>query len=149
VSVYVIDASVAAKWFIEEEFSENAFVLLGDRYHLHAPDFFVLEMYNIFSKWIRRGIASENEVLKTLDSLSNVEIVTHPFDDLLDPAFTIANRTGRDVYDCLYLVLAQALETKMITADKKFFRSLESGPYNRHILWIEDVIPDEKSYRPH
>jgi predicted nucleic acid-binding protein len=43
-SVYVVDASVAAKWFFEEAYSEDASRPLHAKYRLHAPDFLLLEL---------------------------------------------------------------------------------------------------------
>lgn len=49
----VLDANIAAKWFISEAGSEAALVLLNPEYQLHAPDFFILEMESIICKWHR------------------------------------------------------------------------------------------------
>jgi predicted nucleic acid-binding protein len=43
-SVYVVDASVAAKWFFDEPFSDEATRLLDASHTLHVPDFFLLEI---------------------------------------------------------------------------------------------------------
>ena len=40
-SVLIVDASVGAKWFFEEEFSDFSIALLDSRHQLHAPDFFL------------------------------------------------------------------------------------------------------------
>ena len=43
-SVYVIDASIAAKWFFDENLSGAARGVLNQEHRLFAPDFFLLEM---------------------------------------------------------------------------------------------------------
>ena len=39
-SLFIVDASVAAKWFIEEEHSDSALSVLKDIEQLPAPHFF-------------------------------------------------------------------------------------------------------------
>ena len=55
-STYVVDASVAAKWFIEEEHTAAARSVLDQRNDLHVPDIFLVETDSIVCKWVRRGI---------------------------------------------------------------------------------------------
>ncbi len=54
-SVLVVDASVAAKWFFEEQYADAAQEILDVNYQLHVPDFFRLEMDSIIAKRLRRG----------------------------------------------------------------------------------------------
>ena len=49
-SLYVVDASVAAKWFIEEVHAEAALALLRESNRLHAPDFLLVEMDGLLCK---------------------------------------------------------------------------------------------------
>lgn len=50
----VVDSSVAIKWFVSEDDSEDA-LKLRDRHQLVAPDLLVAECVNAFWKMARRG----------------------------------------------------------------------------------------------
>lgn len=54
-TIFVLDASVVAKWFAQEPFADQASLLLDDRHQLHAPDFLLVEMDNVLATWVRRG----------------------------------------------------------------------------------------------
>jgi predicted nucleic acid-binding protein len=138
-SVYVVDASVAAKWFTEEEYAQTALTLLSGNHRLHAPDFFMLEMDNIVCKWIRRGIITEAEGNEVRSTLSQLPIQKHSFKTLQESAYLMANRTGSTVYDCLYVVLAALLKGKLVTADRQLNECMARGPFAKHLEWIEDV----------
>src|SRR3989304_9486659 len=69
VSVLIVDASVAAKWFVEEEHGEAALSVLDEKNQLHAPDFLLLEMDSIVCKWVRRGVVSPAEGTEGRDEI--------------------------------------------------------------------------------
>lgn len=144
-SALVVDASVAAKWFIEEEHADAALLVLDERNDLHAPDFFFLEMDNVFCKWIRRGVIPLMDGQDLRQALRRCPVHAHPFSSLLDSAFSIANETRRDIYDCLYLALADALDGRMVTADRRLYDALADGPLAGRVVWVGDVRMDEGS----
>lgn len=138
-SVLVVDASVAAKWFVEEEYGEAALSILDKKNQLHAPDFLLLEMDSIICKWTRRGIVTPAEGSDLRYALRGYPIRYHHFTTFLDPAFAIANRTGRSVYDCLYVALAATLKGRVITADRRLYDALKNGLLQKHVGWVGDI----------
>ncbi len=138
-SAQVVDASVAAKWFVEEEYAEQAFALVRDNEMLFAPDFLLLEIDNLVCKWIRRGVIAAAEGEDIRREFGNQNIEYHAFGSLRDSAFELAGRTGRALYDCLYVALAVHLKGRMVTADRKLYDALADGPFAEHVLWVGDV----------
>ena len=138
-SVFIVDASVAAKWFIEEENSSAALSILDKNVQLHAPDFLLLEMDSVITKWIRRGAVSLHEGNDLRDSLRQYPIRHHSFPPFLDSAFVIASQTGQSIYDCLYVALAALLGGKMVTADRRLYDALKNSPFKKSIVWIENA----------
>lgn len=138
-SVYVVDASVVAKWFIKEEASESALSILGDNNRLFAPDFMYLEMDNILCKRIRRGSLTFDEAKNIQTTLRSYPVQIRTFWLIMDSAFSIANQTGRSFYDCLYIALAVHLDGQMVTADRKLYEGLMEGPFGEYIKWVKDL----------
>ena len=136
---YVLDASVAAKWFTDEEHAEAAARLLREDVTLWAPDFFVLEMDNLTCKWIRRGQISTDQGREVRSVLDDCRIHYCPCHVLRDLAWDIANTTQRAFYDALYVALALFLEIKVVTADHRLYASLAQGPFLKSLLWIGDI----------
>jgi predicted nucleic acid-binding protein len=141
--IIVVDASVAAKWFIAEENDQESLELLKSPFEIHAPNLLFLEVDNVLCKLIRRGLLSEDVGFEIHDRILDFPMQIHPFRSLQEEALQLAVRTNRGMYDCIYLSLAEALDCRMVTADRKFFEALQSGPVSRHLLWVADL----KSYR--
>lgn len=138
--IVVVDASVAAKWFFDEEHSVAALNLLGNPFELSAPDFFFLEFDSILCKRTRRQELSVMEAFEIDDEIRSIPIQSYPAHALRERAFELALETCRSIYDCIYLALAEALNGRMVTADWKFFDSLQDGPLSSRLLWVEDLL---------
>ena len=138
-SVYVVDASVAVKWFLLEVHSDAAFRLRDPSYTLHVPAFFILEFGNVVCKKIRRGEITLEESLVMLQDVHHIPMQHHPDEALFPRAFELANETRHSLYDCLYLALAVLLGGKLVTADRKFYDALQIDFLSKHLCWVEDL----------
>jgi predicted nucleic acid-binding protein len=141
VSAFIVDASVAAKWFLAEPLAEQALRWLTGSHELHAPDIMLLELNHLFVKRVRRAHLTSEEATQARVVLSRLAIRYHPLHVVLDPACDLANRTGCSLYDALYLALALLLEERMVTADRRFFNSVSRGQWGEHVIWVEDAPP--------
>jgi len=139
VSVLVVDASVAAKWYLEEAHTDAARRVLRPEHELHVPDFFFLEMDNVFCKHLRRGDISQQHAADSRAAVRRVPMQVWPFGGLRNAAYSMATRTGQSVYDCLYLALAALVGGRVVTADGSLRRAVADGPLADHVLWVEDV----------
>lgn len=128
---YVLDASVAAKWFLPragETHAGEAMQLLRDysagRIDLMVPDLFWPELGNILWKAVRRGRLSRRSAEESIHSLERGEIATAATAKLLGDAFAIAASFDRTVYDAVYVALAVASDAPLLTADERLANAL-------------------------
>lgn len=136
---YIVDASVAIKWFLPEIHSDAALHARQGQYQLHSPAFMFLELGNVLTKKIRRQELSPTEGDAILNELKHLPLQRHADDQLFPTAYRLALDTHRSLYDCLYLALAEVVDGILITADLKFYTTLANGPYARRVLWVEDL----------
>lgn len=118
--LFIVDASVAVKWFVPEEHSEIALLLLDDTFSRIVPRLFFSEFGNILWKKFTRGEISREDVTDAATSLRFAGLKPMPDELLMDVAIRLACDLGHPVYDCLYLALADSLDTAVVTADQKF-----------------------------
>lgn len=137
---YVIDASLAIKWFIPEIHSEVALQINRLQAQLHVPAFIQLEIGSVLTKKIRRDELTEAEGDVILKEFTRLPLRYHSDGQIFHAAYKLALVTRRSLYDCLYLALAEAINGPVITADRKFYMALSNGPYSSKVMWIEDII---------
>lgn len=121
----VIDASVAAKWFLEEPGSDQA-RRLAEQSRLVAPDFLRVECANVLVTAVRMGRQTAEGARRALLSMSDREIRFVPDGPHLQDAQALALSLGRSVYDCLYLAVARAEGASLVTADRRFFDAVSA-----------------------
>ena len=130
-SLIVLDASVAVKWFLPEKvetLATEALSLLDrcgkNEIQIIVPDLFWVEFASVLWKAIRRGNFPKDSADAALASLKRFDFPTVPSLKLLDSAFEIATTYGRTVYDSLYVALAVQTKSQLITADERLANSL-------------------------
>ncbi len=114
---YVIDASVAVKWVVDEAGTDAAVSLLA--HNLFAPDFMLAECANILWKKHRRGEMTHDEAVLASGVLAGSEVTFVSARPLMETATRLAMALGHPAYDCLYLALAQSRGCPLVTADAK------------------------------
>jgi predicted nucleic acid-binding protein len=122
VSEYVVDASVAAKWVIDEPGTVQALKLR--RHVLYAPDLLIAECANIVWKKVRLGELSEPEASLAIGLLVRADIELVPTRRLARLAIDLAILLDHSTYDCMYLALAEAAKRPFVTADARLLRKL-------------------------
>lgn len=123
----VVDASVAVKWVIPEELSDQAESLRGRADRLLAPDLLLPEAANaLWKKLLRREITTR-EAAQALDLLMASGLDLRPSGPLLGRALTLAQRLRHPVYDCIYVALAQAEGATLVTADQRLLARIARG----------------------
>lgn len=133
----VIDASVAVKWFIEEENSSIAQNLLQkhreQKIKLVAPDILVLEVLNglYYSAHFRK-----EDLLIIAQRLFSFEIeYIALYEKLASDAVKIVTTSGITPYDSLFIALAEKENCPLITADKKHHQK----KYSKKIRYLDEI----------
>ncbi len=132
----VVDASVVAAAFFPEKHTETARTLLFSDGALHAPDLIYAEIGNVVWKRRRHGEIDDEEAAGLLADMLDLPLEITPSEQLVHVALELALRTGRTVYDCLYVALAVQRKTVMISDDQRLVNALANGPLKDHVIWL-------------
>jgi predicted nucleic acid-binding protein len=140
---YVVDTSVALKWYIPEAGSAEARLYMGPGIDRHAPDLLPLEGAHALLKRTRSGDPAVRlaigDALMVAEALRDgAPIRYHSCWPLLAPALSLAAEIGASVYDGLFLALAIRQGSRVVTADGKFRDKIESSGHASHVRWFMD-----------
>ncbi len=132
----VLDASIAAKWYLNDEelFSEGQ--ILYDRQvdgvlRVVAPLHILYEVPNAIMVASSREPPrlTRDQALTAISEFLALRIPTVHDQALVWTATILADQTGCAFYDGLYLALAGRLSLPLITADMKLYRLVGHLPY--------------------
>jgi predicted nucleic acid-binding protein len=115
----VVDASVALKWYVQEEDSEGALALLASGERLIAPDLIVAELCNGAWRLIRRGELRPEQLAIIARGVPAAFATLYGSALLAARAGAIALEIDHPVYDCFYLALSEAQNAPLVSADRR------------------------------
>ncbi|MEN3002354.1 MAG: type II toxin-antitoxin system VapC family toxin [Armatimonadota bacterium] len=153
----VIDASVAVKWLVQEEHSNEARLLLqhlslaqgSANLILIAPDVILAEIGHALRRLVNRG-----EIAPALSEILYDYFVTHvplvliglhsdPRYDaenhLVQDAIRLGNQNVYSFYDALYICLALKRNAFLVTSDRKLYEKPLPLSQGQQLIWVGDI----------
>lgn len=119
----VIDASVAVKWVIFEDGSDDA-VRLRSAFTFVAPELLLPECANILWKKVQRKELEPNEATLAIALIERSGISFQSMQGLSETATRLAIELGHPAYDCVYMALALRQKLRFVTADKRLLATV-------------------------
>ena len=131
----VVDASVVVKWFVQEEWSEEAGALKEDyaagKVDLIAPSVMPFEVLNALRY---SGAFNEYELIEAAEALEDFQITLYGLEgNYAKETVKLAMRRGITIYDASYIALAIVRRAILWTADEKLLKKLEDISNVAHI----------------
>ena len=124
--ILVLDASAAAKWFLNEEDTDKALALRdahieGDL-SLTAPDLIVYEVANALNYHPK---LSDDDLDASLKTLLELELdLVPPSVEFCSHMANTARKLAISVYDASYIALSDMIATNLVTADRKLHEKI-------------------------
>lgn len=136
--MFVVDASIATKWFVGQVYSDIAERVQKSRRPLLAPQLLIAEVADALRKHVRVGDITIGQATDALQALPGCfsEIVAMQL--LAAPALEIAQRLEHSAYDCFYVALAEDRAVKLVTADMRLLNRVARTKYKSFVLALSD-----------
>ena len=135
----VVDASIALKWFIEEDGRDQALQVLelGQR---EAPDLIVAEVANAIWKKAVRGQVTDVQAHAVCAALPSYFEALHPAGALVENAIGMGLALRHPIYDCLYLACAARLQARLVTADRRLLAAVADTEFASVAVHIDALV---------
>ena len=134
----VIDASVSASWFLQDEFNQKADELLKEVIHgridLFQPLLWKYEIINVLrTASLQKRIARDKAMLavSTINSIK-VEYIVPGNEDMIN-LMRIADENSLTAYDASYLHVAEMTSGELFTSDKDLLKLRNKYPFIKRI----------------
>ncbi len=114
----VVDTNVLAYLWLPGERTAAARALLEEDGAWVAPRLWRSEMRNILATYVRAGKLTLKRALEVAAAVEE-QMRDSELDVETDGVLALASRSGCTAYDCEFVALAQVLETRLVTADRK------------------------------
>lgn len=140
-SLLVVDASVAAKWELNDEsHAQRSLAVLEDfrsgKVVLYAPDQIRYEVPSAILKAVRQRRLSPERGQIAVALFLSLDLTTVRSNSLIMLAYRHALHFGCSLYDGLYLALAETAQCPLVYADARLRTALHDRfPW---AMWIED-----------
>lgn len=134
----VVDASVAVKWFVEEEDAQRASLLANGTEEIHCPRLLASEVGSALWRKVLQGQLELGDARTGLESLARMPITWHADEALGADCLRLAFAHDRTVYDSMYLALANRLNARLVTADLRFANALAATDAGSMVLRLRD-----------
>lgn len=127
----VVDTNTIGYLYLPTEFTSDVEKLLAAEPHWAAPLLWRSELRNILTLYLRKGLI-EFDTACNMQSRAESLVGENEFNIDSISVLTLASQSGCSAYDCEFVSLAKALDTKLITADKKLLKSFPDITITAH-----------------
>jgi predicted nucleic acid-binding protein len=129
-SAFVLDTSIALKWFLEDEddrsYSLSILESIADEYRPVVPLLWYYEIASTLLIQVRRKRVEFEKILIYLDIIDEMLIdIDAPDSSAILQLPHLAQTYGLTGYDAAFLELAKRLEVPLATADKPLMKAAE------------------------
>jgi len=138
----VLDVSAVAKWFVEEDESREMRwirdLYLKGAVTIYVPSLLFTELANALRRV--EGLDS-TDVINAVKALRNLRLKVVSDLEVLDKAIEVAFSHDITVYDAVYVALAEATGSKLVTYDKELLSKF-STTAGKASQAIKEINPD-------
>ena len=122
----VIDASAILEVLLNTTTGNRVAALLGRPDEtIHAPHLLDIEVTQVLRRYSLAGELADNRSNQARDDFKSLPIERYPHGPLLERIWQL--RDSLTAYDAAYVVLAEALDVRLITCDARLSRSHGHG----------------------
>ncbi|MCK5200021.1 MAG: type II toxin-antitoxin system VapC family toxin [Spirochaetales bacterium] len=125
----VVDTNILSYFFLDTVYSEKAVTLFRQESIWYAPYLWKNEFRNVLSLYLRKGLITIEDAFFIMEK-AELLMEGNEFYITSRHILTLVNESNCSAYDCEFVALAQQLNVKLITEDKKIISEFKDIAVN-------------------
>lgn len=123
----VFDASAFVRAAVEEQDAARLWIAAVDAAEVNGtvPEHFYVEVANALRAYVRAGRMRAAVAAELVTRCLDLPLAARPARDLVPAAFVSSLQLDLTVYDAAYIVLAEAADAVLVTADRELARAYD------------------------
>ncbi len=118
----VLDASALVELLLGTARGRQIAELVADpSIGLHVPHLADVEVAQALRRYVREGALEADVARSALEDLADLDLERHPHEPLLQRIWEL--RQNLTAYDAAYVALAEALDARLLTCDRRLARA--------------------------
>jgi predicted nucleic acid-binding protein len=118
----VVDTNIIVYLYIEGDRSLQVENLLSKDPEWTAPDLWLSEFRNVLSLYLRKNLLTFEDILSILQQAEAL-LAHNEYKVASAEVMKLVNSSNCSAYDCEFVALAQHLNVRLVTVDKKIIKS--------------------------
>ena len=125
----VLDTNILSYFFLDTAYSEKTEILFKQESIWYAPYLWKSEFRNVLALYLRKGLITIEDAFFTMDK-AELLMEGNEFYITSQHILTLVNESKCSAYDCEFVALAQQLNIKLVTEDKKIISEFKDIAVN-------------------
>ncbi|MBF0263787.1 MAG: type II toxin-antitoxin system VapC family toxin [Gammaproteobacteria bacterium] len=121
----VADTNIISYFLLPTSFSESVDKLYKSDSHWTAPMLWRSEFRNILALYLRKDLISFEKAIQLQDS-AELLMQDNEYNVTSTQVLSLVRKSNCSAYDCEFISMAQYLNTKLVTQDKKILKEFPS-----------------------
>lgn len=125
----VVDTNILSYFFLDTAYSGKTETLFRQESEWYAPSLWKSEFRNVLSLYLRKGLLAIEDVFIIMEK---AELLMEGNEIFVSSGhiLTLVNESNCSAYDCEFVALAQLLNVKLVTEDKKIISEFKDVAVN-------------------
>jgi len=118
----VVDTNIIAYFYLPSDCTEEVVALLHRDPHWLAPLLWRSEFRNILTTYVRRQLIDQTTAL-LIQAQAELQLAGNEYSVNSTSVLTLAAQSGCSAYDCEFVSMAMALNTRLVTNDRQLLQA--------------------------
>ncbi|NQU64061.1 MAG: type II toxin-antitoxin system VapC family toxin [SAR324 cluster bacterium] len=134
----VVDTNIISYLYLPTKYSESVELLLKREPQWAAPNLWKSEFRNVLAGYLRKNLLDLDSIVSILHESENI-LSNQEYQVSSLSVMNLVSQSDCSAYDCEFVALAEHLQIKLVTQDKRILRNFPAVAYSLESYFISET----------